>query len=186
MSKAEDSKKHRRTEGRAYARADGNMKGEGDHESAKRFNDAETSFVKSGRAQKAAGRAAPESPRVARELAEAEAAGLSRSKAEDPAVSRTAEIEPRMPGTKTVTAPEPAGNGTGITASQFAGNDPDNHDVISSERSDKGPMEGNASTAHATEAAHEFAQSEKARHAGHLRAKTSPTVSGGTGRPKTK
>lgn len=64
----------------------GKVQGEGDYESAKKFDDDEAAFVKSGRVDQAARDAQPKSPAEAAELARAEQAGKSRSKGEDPAL----------------------------------------------------------------------------------------------------
>ena len=61
----------------------GKVQGEGDYESAKKFDDAETAFVKSGRVDQAARDAEPKSQADADEMKKAEEAGKSRSKGED-------------------------------------------------------------------------------------------------------
>lgn len=62
------------------------VQGEGDYKSAKKFDDAEQAFVKSGGVEKAAGQAEPKSAGEAKELDRAEKIGRSHSKGEDPAV----------------------------------------------------------------------------------------------------
>ena len=64
----------------------GKVQGEGDYESARKFDDDEAAFVKSGRVDQAARDAEPKSPAEAAELAQAEQAGKSRSRGEDPAL----------------------------------------------------------------------------------------------------
>jgi hypothetical protein len=56
------------------------VRGEGDYKSARRFDDAEQAFVKSGRVEDAAGKAAPDSDQEAQAMTDAEEAGRSRSK----------------------------------------------------------------------------------------------------------
>jgi hypothetical protein len=64
-----------------------NVQGEGDHEAARRFNDAEENFVKSGRVGPAAEEAAPKDDEEAKELEQAEQIGRDKAKEEDPQVS---------------------------------------------------------------------------------------------------
>jgi hypothetical protein len=61
----------------------GKVRGEGDYESAKKFDDEEAAFVKSGRVDKAARDAEPRSQAEANEMKKAEETGKSRSKGED-------------------------------------------------------------------------------------------------------
>jgi hypothetical protein len=61
----------------------GKVQGEGDYESAKKFDDQEAAFVKSGRVDQAARDAAPKSPREAEEMSKAEEAAKRRSRGED-------------------------------------------------------------------------------------------------------
>ena len=61
----------------------GKVQGEGDYESAKKFDDDEAAFVKSGRVDQAARDAEPKSQAEADEMKKAEEAGKSRSKGED-------------------------------------------------------------------------------------------------------
>ena len=61
----------------------GKVQGEGDYESAKKFDDAEAAFAKSGRVDQAARDAEPKSQAEADEMKKAEDAGKSRSKGED-------------------------------------------------------------------------------------------------------
>ena len=61
----------------------GKVQGEGDYKSAKKFDDDELAFVKSGRVDKAAREAAPRSQAEADEMKTAEEAGKSRSRGED-------------------------------------------------------------------------------------------------------
>jgi hypothetical protein len=64
------------------------VQGEGDYESARRFNRAERQFVKSGKVEDAARRAAPCNAKEEAELKAAERAGRSRAKELDPADTR--------------------------------------------------------------------------------------------------
>jgi hypothetical protein len=61
----------------------GKVQGEGDYKSAKKFDDDERAFVKSGRVDKAAREAAPRSQAEADEMKKAEEVGKSRSRGED-------------------------------------------------------------------------------------------------------
>jgi hypothetical protein len=61
----------------------GKVQGEGDYKSAKKFDDQEAAFVKSGRVDQAARDAEPKSQREADEMSKAEEAGKRRSKGED-------------------------------------------------------------------------------------------------------
>jgi hypothetical protein len=61
----------------------GKVQGEGDYESAKKFDDDEVAFVKHGRVDKAARDAEPKSQVEADEMRKAEEIGKSRSKGED-------------------------------------------------------------------------------------------------------
>ena len=54
------------------------VQGEGDYKSAKKFNAAEQAFVKSGRVEEAAGKAAPTSDQESEAMIAAEEAGRSR------------------------------------------------------------------------------------------------------------
>lgn len=64
------------------------VQGEGDYESAQRYNDSVRSFVESGKVSDAARKAKPETQQVQKELENAEQAGVSHSKGEDPGVTR--------------------------------------------------------------------------------------------------
>ena len=61
----------------------GKVQGEGDYESAKKFDDGEAAFVKSGRVDQAARDAEPTSQAEADEMNKAEEVGKSRSRGED-------------------------------------------------------------------------------------------------------
>ena len=61
----------------------GKIQGEGDYDSAKKFDDDEAAFVKSGRVEQAARDTPPKSQAEADDLAKAEEIGKSRSKGED-------------------------------------------------------------------------------------------------------
>ena len=61
----------------------GKVQGEGDYESAKKFDDDEAAFVKSGRVDKTAREAEPKSQAEADEMKKAEEVGKSRSRGED-------------------------------------------------------------------------------------------------------
>lgn len=64
------------------------LQGEGDRESARRYDDATKAFVESGKVKKQAETTAKISPEEERELEEAEKAGKERAQEEDPAVRR--------------------------------------------------------------------------------------------------
>ena len=68
----------------------GKVQGEGDYESAKKFDDDEAAFVKSGRVDKAARDAEPKSQAEADEMKRAEEAGKNRSKGEDTSTRKPA------------------------------------------------------------------------------------------------
>jgi hypothetical protein len=59
------------------------VQGEGDYKSAKKFDQAEQDFIKSGGVEKAAGKAAPRSAEEAEDMETAEEIGRSHSKGED-------------------------------------------------------------------------------------------------------
>jgi hypothetical protein len=59
------------------------VQGEGDYKSAKKFQQQERDFVKSGAVEKAAHDAEPKSEKEAREMQRAESIGRSHSKGED-------------------------------------------------------------------------------------------------------
>jgi hypothetical protein len=61
----------------------GKVQGEGDYESARKFDDDEAAFVKSGRVDRAARDAEPKSQAEADEMNKAEEVGKSRSRGED-------------------------------------------------------------------------------------------------------
>jgi hypothetical protein len=63
------------------------VQGEGDYKSAKKFDEAEQGFVKSGGIEKAAGKAEPKSAEEAEELKHAEQIGRSHSKGDDAGMS---------------------------------------------------------------------------------------------------
>jgi hypothetical protein len=62
----------------------GKVQGEGDYESAKKYDDAQAAFVKSGRVEQGAKDAEPKNQAEADEMLKAEEEGKSRSKGEDP------------------------------------------------------------------------------------------------------
>lgn len=64
------------------------LQGEGDRESARRYDEATKAFVESGKVKKQAETTAKISPEEERELEEADKAGKERAKEEDPAVRR--------------------------------------------------------------------------------------------------
>jgi hypothetical protein len=66
----------------------GKVQGEGDYESAKKFDDDEAAFVKSGRVDQAAREAEPKSQAEADAMKKAEEIGKSRSKGEDPSAKK--------------------------------------------------------------------------------------------------
>ena len=65
----------------------GEMQGEGNYEAARRYDEAQKKFVDSGKVKEAAEDAAPESAEEARKMEQAEQAGKSRAKEEDPAIT---------------------------------------------------------------------------------------------------
>lgn len=64
------------------------VQGEGDYESARKYDQGVREFAQSGRVADAARAAAPRDEQEQRELEEAEKAGRQRAKEEDPAVKR--------------------------------------------------------------------------------------------------
>jgi len=68
----------------------GKVQGEGDYKSAKKFDDDEAAFVKSGRVDRAARDAEPKSQAEADEMKKAEETGRSRSKGEDTSARKPA------------------------------------------------------------------------------------------------
>ncbi len=73
------------------------VQGEGDYKSAKTYGKSVRAFVQSGKVEEAASKAKPASPEEQQELMDAERAGMSHSKGEDP-------VSPRSPARK------PSGN----------------------------------------------------------------------------
>ena len=69
---------------RSGAIAERGVYGEGNYQGSREYNDATRDFVESGRVDEAARRAAPRSSREAASLEQAERAGKSRAKGEDP------------------------------------------------------------------------------------------------------
>jgi len=67
----------------------GKIQGEGDYESAKKFDDDEAAFVKSGSVDRAARDAEPKSQAEADEMKKAEEIGKSRSKGEDASAKKS-------------------------------------------------------------------------------------------------
>ena len=65
----------------------GEMQGEGNYEAARRYDEAQKKFVDSGKVNEAAKDAAPESAEESREMEQAEQAGKSHAKEEDPAIT---------------------------------------------------------------------------------------------------
>lgn len=89
MSNTEDKvKKAAQPMHSADAEAGSKVQGEGDYESARRYNEATKDFVDAGRVDEAVKQAAPKTKREADELEASEKAGRDRSKGEDPAVER--------------------------------------------------------------------------------------------------
>lgn len=68
----------------------GKVQGEGNYESAKKFDDDEVAFVKSGRVDQAARDAEPRSQAEADEMNKAVEVGKSRSKGEDASARKSA------------------------------------------------------------------------------------------------
>lgn len=64
------------------------LQGEGDRESARRYDEATKAFVESGKVKEHADTTSKTSPEEKRELEEAEKVGKERAKEEDPAVRR--------------------------------------------------------------------------------------------------
>jgi len=62
--------------------------GEGNYEATRQYDEATKKFIESGRVDEAAQKAKPSSAREAKELDDAERAGKSRAKEEDPALYR--------------------------------------------------------------------------------------------------
>jgi hypothetical protein len=75
------------------------MQGEGDYQSAHKFNELERKFVASGRVAAAARAAAPTSESERQEMIEAEQKGKRSAKGEDPALTaaRTDSAAPKIP-----------------------------------------------------------------------------------------
>jgi hypothetical protein len=75
------------------------MQGEGDYQSARKFNELERKFVASGRVAAAARAAAPTSESERQEMIEAEQKGKRRAKGEDPALTAatTDSAAPQVP-----------------------------------------------------------------------------------------
>src|SRR3954454_6416033 len=73
--------------GRARMADPGKVQGEGDYESARKFDRDEAAFVRSGKVDQAARDAEPKSPEEAEAMRKAEEEGRSRSKGEDPALT---------------------------------------------------------------------------------------------------
>ena len=65
-----------------------NIQGEGDYEATRRYRKRTEEFLSNNDVEKAAVRAAPEDAAEAEELEQAEEAGKSRAKGEDPALRR--------------------------------------------------------------------------------------------------
>lgn len=72
--------------------------GEGNRDAARRYNEAGKAFAESGRVERAAHDANPKNEQEARELRQAEEAGRSHAKEEDPAVRGANEIHDREKG----------------------------------------------------------------------------------------
>jgi len=64
------------------------VQGEGDYEASRRYRKRTAEYLQNNDVEKAAVRAAPQSPAEAEELKAAEAAGKKRAKGEDPALRR--------------------------------------------------------------------------------------------------
>ena len=76
------------------------VQGEGDYEAARRFRKRSEEYVENNDVEKAALRAAPETSEDAEAMEAAEAAGMKRSKGEDPALRRRTapRVEPSTSG----------------------------------------------------------------------------------------
>jgi hypothetical protein len=74
---------------------DKKLQGEGNYEAARRYDESQKRFVKSGRVKKAAAQAEPKSAEEAEALKRAEEAGKSHSKGEDPSIVRPVPGKPR-------------------------------------------------------------------------------------------
>lgn len=68
------------------------VQGEGDYESARRYDQAQQDFVKSGKVDEAARKAKPQSEAERKEMEQAEKTGLSHSKGEDPALPHSTKL----------------------------------------------------------------------------------------------
>lgn len=71
-----------------------NVQGEGNYEAAKKYDESVQSFVKSGKVTEAAKEAKPVTSKEAKEMDDAERAGLSHSKGEDPGVKSKTRRKP--------------------------------------------------------------------------------------------
>jgi hypothetical protein len=139
-------------------------KGEGDYVSAKKFNDAETAFVRPGKVQKAAGKAAPESPQVARELIEAEQVSRARAKEEDPQVLVQSSTDKSSHANTKITLPKTTGqkksldHGNNVEAKHSIKQNDNEANFIKPGKCSKLDAE---ETAHSTDISHQPAQAEK-------------------------
>jgi hypothetical protein len=70
------------------------VQGEGDYDAARRYDQAAREFTESGKVQKAAHDAEPDSAAQAEELSRAESVGKSHAKGEDPLLNQ----KEKMPG----------------------------------------------------------------------------------------
>jgi hypothetical protein len=66
----------------------GKVQGEGDYESAKRYDDETRAFIEKGKVEPAARAAKPKDKAEAKEMERAEEQGRARSHGEDPALSK--------------------------------------------------------------------------------------------------
>jgi hypothetical protein len=73
----------------------GDLQGEGNYEAARRYDEAQKKFVDSGKVKEAAEKAAPESAEQARDMTQAEQAGKSHAKGEDPAITSGKPVQKR-------------------------------------------------------------------------------------------
>jgi hypothetical protein len=73
---------------------DKDLQGEGNYDASRRYDKAAHEFAQSGRVEDGARAARPRSPAEADELRQAERAGKSHSKGEDPAVATPATPQP--------------------------------------------------------------------------------------------
>jgi hypothetical protein len=75
----------------------GKIQGEGNYDAAKKFDDAEAAFAKSGRVEQAARDAEPKSQAEADEMSNAEEIGKARSKGDDASAQKRSQAAGKNP-----------------------------------------------------------------------------------------